>query len=232
MPNRREQSDPPTPDDLVRAVAAAGVRDERILQAMRDVPRAGFVPPEFASRAYRDAPVPIPHGQVTTQPSLIAQMIAALNLTGDEQVLEIGTGYGYQTALLARLARFVWSVERWPDLAETARANLARQGVTNVEVVAGDGTLGLPDHAPFDAIVVAAAFPEVPPPLVAQLTVGGRLVQPIGPGGAEEVVLFEKDARGLQRRGVVTLAYFVRLYGEHGFAAEGDGSTTNRSPSR
>ena len=220
MPNRHDRTEPGTPDDLVRAVVAAGVQHERVLQAMREVPRAGFVPPELVVRAYDDAPVPIPHGQVTTQPSLVAQMIAALTLTGDERVLEIGAGYGYQTALLARLARFVWSVERWPDLADAARSNLARHGVANVEVVAGDGSLGLPAHAPFDAIVVAAAFPEVPPPLVAQMAVGGRLVQPIGPGGAEEVVLFEKDARGLHRRGVVTLAHFVRLYGAHGFAAE------------
>jgi protein-L-isoaspartate(D-aspartate) O-methyltransferase len=220
MPNHRDRTEPSSPDDLVRAVAAAGVRDERVLQAMRLVPRAGFVPPDLVSRAYHDAPVPIPHDQVTTQPSLVARMIAAIDLTGDERVLEIGAGYGYQTALLARLARFVWSVERWPDLAAVARANLARHGVTNVEVVTGDGTLGLPAHAPFDAIIVAAAFPQVPPPLVAQLAVGGRLVQPIGRGGAEEVVLFEKDARGFRRRGVVSLAHFVRLYGAHGFAAE------------
>lgn len=216
----RKDPEPPTPETLVRALVAAGVRDERILQAVREVPRAGFVPPDLVARADHDEPLPIPHGQVTTQPSLVAQMIAALRLTGEENVLEIGTGYGYQTALLARLARFVWSIERWPDLAEVARANLARQGIDNVAVVVGDGTLGLPEHAPFEAIIVSAAFPAVPPPLVEQLAVGGRLVQPIGLGGAEEVVLFEKDAHGLQRRERVTLARFVRLYGRHGFPAE------------
>ena len=208
---------PPTQEDLVRAIVAEGVRDPRVVQAFRAVPRAAFVPPDLAEQAYVDRPLPIPHGQVTTQPSLSARMIEALGLTGAETVLEIGTGYGFQTALLAALSRFVWSVERWPDMAETARASLARQDVANAEVVVGDGTAGLPEHAPFDAILVSAAFPQVPPPLVEQLVTGGRLVQPIGSGGAEEVVLFEKTGRGLVRRGSVTLAHFVRLYGKHGF---------------
>jgi protein-L-isoaspartate(D-aspartate) O-methyltransferase len=205
------------PESLVRAVAAQGIHDARLIQALREVPRAQFVPPEHVAHAYLDEPVPIPHGQVTTQPSLIAQMIQALELMGEEKVLEIGSGYGFQTALLARLARFVWSVERWPDMAETARANLACLGVANVEIVVGDGTEGLPDQAPFDAILVSAAFPQVPPPLVEQLDPGQRLVQPIGPGGAEDVVLFEKGPRGLLRRYTVTGAHFVRLYGKHGF---------------
>jgi protein-L-isoaspartate(D-aspartate) O-methyltransferase len=210
----------PIPEELVRAVIAAGVRDQRVLEAFRAVQRAGFVPSELATRAYRDEPLPIPHGQVTTQPSLVARMIESLGLTGGERVLEVGTGYGFQTALLARLAGFVWSVERWPDLAESARANLERFGADNVSVVVGDGTMGLPEHAPFDAIVVAAAFPEVPPPLVEQLVPGGRLVQPIGLGGAEQVVLFDKGASGLVRRRTVSLAHFVPLYGRHGFASE------------
>jgi protein-L-isoaspartate(D-aspartate) O-methyltransferase len=207
----------PTQDDLVQAVLATGVRDERVLDAFRAVPRAGFAPPELAARAYVDEPLPIPHGQVTTQPSLVARMVEGLGLTGTENVLEIGTGYGFQTALLAHLARFVWSVERWPDIAAVARANLARHGIANVAVIVGDGTEGLPEHAPFDAIIVSAAFPRVPPPLVEQLALGGRLVQPIGPGGMEEVVLFEKGPRELVPRRVLTGAHFVRLYGKHGF---------------
>lgn len=203
--------------DLARAVNAAGVRDARVLEALREVPRAGFVPPNLAERAYLDLPLPIPHEQVTTQPSLSAKMIEALGLSGAERVLEVGTGYGFQTALLAHLSGFVWSIERWPDVAETARGNLARHDVRNVEVVAGDGTRGLPEHAPYGAILVSAAFPSVPPPLAQQLAVGGRLVQPIGSGGAEAVVLFEKDHEGLARRHTITGAHFVKLFGAHAF---------------
>lgn len=207
----------PTQEDLVRTIAAEGVRDPRLLQALREVPRAAFVPPDLVAYAYVDEALPIPHGQVTTQPSLVARMVEALGLTGAEAVLEIGTGYGFQTALLARLARFVWSIERWPDLAAAARTALSRQGITNVAIMVGDGTLGWPEHAPYEAILVSAAFPRVPPPLIEQLAPGGRLVQPIGPGGAEEVVLFEKGPRGLRRRRTVTPACFVRLYGAHAF---------------
>jgi protein-L-isoaspartate(D-aspartate) O-methyltransferase len=202
----------------VRALVAEGIADERVLEAFRAVPRARFVPPGEFGRAYLDAPLPIPHGQVTTQPSLVARVLEALALTGTERVLEVGTGYGFQTALLARLAAAVWSVERFADLAEWARAALAGLGVENVEVVTGDGSEGLPDHAPFDAVLVSAAHPRVPPPLVAQLVPGGRLVQPLGPGGNEEVVLFERGRAGLVRRRVVTGAHFVRLHGRHGFA--------------
>jgi protein-L-isoaspartate(D-aspartate) O-methyltransferase len=204
-------------EDLIRAVVSAGVRDPRLIDALREVPRSNFVPPDLVEWAYLDRPLPIPHRQVTTQPSLSAKMIEALGLSGSERVLEVGTGYGFQTALLAYLSGFVWSVERWPDVAETAERNLARHGIKNVEVLAGDGTEGLPEHAPYDAILVSAAFPSVPPPLAEQLTVGGRLVQPIGSGGQEEVVLFEKGPEGLERRHTITGAHFVRLYGAHAF---------------
>ena len=204
-------------EDLVRAIGAEGVRDLRLLRALRQVPRAGFVPSDLVEGAYLDRPLPIPHGQVTTQPSLVAKMIEALQLAGYERVLEIGTGYGFQTALLARLSAFVWSVERWSDVADTARINLVRRGVTNVEVVVGDGTEGLPEHAPYEGILVSAAFPSVPPPLVEQLAPGGRLVQPMGSGGEEAVVLFEKESRDLVRRRTITGARFVRLYGTHAF---------------
>ena len=207
-------------EDLVRAVAAEGVHDPRLLEAVRGVPRASFVPSHLAGRAYEDKPLPIPHEQVTTQPSLVARMVEALGLEGSERMLEVGAGYGWQTALLARLCGSVWAVERFADVAEAARQNLARFGVTNAEVVTGDGTKGLPEHAPYDAILVAAAFPSVPRPLEEQLAVGGRLVQPVGPGGAEDVVLFEKGPRGLVRRRAVVGARFVRLHGEHAFPEE------------
>jgi protein-L-isoaspartate(D-aspartate) O-methyltransferase len=208
---------PPAQEELVRVVRVSGVADERLLEALRRVPRAGFVPPEHARRAYVDEPIPIPHRQVTTQPSLVARMVEALSLAGGERVLEVGTGYGFQAALLARLAGQVWSVERWEDIAETARRNLALQGAANVEVVVGDGSLGLPERAPFDGIVVSAAFLRVPEPLAEQLAEGGRLVHPLGPGGAEDVVLFQKEDGELRRRRSLCGARFVKLYGAHGF---------------
>lgn len=205
-------------EQLVTAARRAGVADLRVLDAMRRVPRAAFVPLDQVELAYDDEPVPIPHRQVTTQPSLSARMLQALQLVEGEHVLEVGTGYGYQTALLAQLASFVTSVERWPDLAEQARRNLAAQNITNVRVVDGDGTEGLPSAAPYDAILVSAAFPHVPEPLVSQLRLGGRLVQPIGSGGAERVTVFERGADGLVSREVVCHARFVRLFGRHGYA--------------
>jgi protein-L-isoaspartate(D-aspartate) O-methyltransferase len=205
-----------SPEDLVRALHAEGIRDRRVLAAFRRVPRARFVPPESAGQAYLDAPIWIPHGQVTTQPSLIAKMVAALALTGTERVLEVGTGLGFQTAILAQLAREVISVERFPALAEQARANLAAAGLGHVTVVVGDGTLGVPDHAPYQAIVVAAASPQVPGPLIEQLAPGGRLVHPIGPGGREQVTAFRKEADQLVADARLTAAYFVPLVGAHG----------------
>jgi protein-L-isoaspartate(D-aspartate) O-methyltransferase len=208
----------PTPEHLAEATRAAGVRDARVLEALRIVPRAGFVPAELAAEAYLDKPLPIPHSQVTTQPSLVAKMVEALELCGRERVLEVGGGHGFQSAVLGQLASFVWTVERWEDLAATARVNLARHGFENVEVVLGDGSLGLPEHAPYDAVLVSAAFLRVPAPLANQLAEGGRLVQPVGPGGNEEVLLFEKRGERLLRRRFVTEAHFVPLYGRHGFA--------------
>jgi protein-L-isoaspartate(D-aspartate) O-methyltransferase len=202
---------------LVEAVRDVGIRDPRVLDAVRTVPRAFFVPHDFVPSAYEDHPIPIPHDQVTTQPSLSARMAEALRLADGEQVFEVGTGYGYQTALLARLAAFVTSIEIWPDLAATARHNLASVGIGNVRVLDGDGTEGAAEFAPYDAVLVSGAFPEVPPPLVDQLNVGGRLVQPIGPGGEETVILFERTAHGLVQRERIVPARFVLLHGRHGY---------------
>jgi protein-L-isoaspartate(D-aspartate) O-methyltransferase len=210
---------PRSPDDLVTAVRAEGIRDPRLLAAIGELPRDAFVAPALVPRAYLDEPLPIAHQQVTTQPSLVARMVEALELGGNERVLEIGTGSGWQTGLIARLAGFAWSVERWPDLAAAARARLERAGVLNAEVVVADGSEGLAERAPYDAILVSAAFPSVPPTYAAQLADRGRLVQPLGHGGAEQVVLFEKRDERLERRRVLTGAHFVRLYGRHAFSA-------------
>jgi protein-L-isoaspartate(D-aspartate) O-methyltransferase len=209
----------PRESDLLAALRAAGIREALLLEAVRAVPRAGFVPSDLAHRAHADIPLPIPHEQVTTHPSLVAKMIVALGLSGVERVLEVGTGYGWQTALLARLAREVWSIERWPDLAEAARQSLVRHSAEAVTIVVGDGSEGLAGEAPFDAILVSAAFPDVPGPLAEQVALGGCLVQPIGPGGAEDVVLFERRSEGLVPKKTITGAHFVRLIGRRGFPA-------------
>jgi protein-L-isoaspartate(D-aspartate) O-methyltransferase len=200
-------------------VRATGVRDPRVLEAIVEVPRADFVSAGDVERAYVDRPLPIPHGQVTTQPSLVARMVEALELEGSERVLEVGTGFGFQTALLARLAREVVSIERFADVAQTARDNLERHGARNVELLVGDGSAGVPERAPFDAIVVSAAFTSVPQPLADQLAVGGTLVQPVGPGGEDLVIAFERGAAGIERKAEVTWAHFVKLYGAYGFSS-------------
>jgi protein-L-isoaspartate(D-aspartate) O-methyltransferase len=215
---RRRRTLPSVPaHPLVVAARAIGVRDARVLDAVAAVPRASYVPHARVGEADLDRPIPIGSGQVTTQPSLVAAMVEALALHGGERVLEVGTGPGYQAAILGRLAREVWTVERLPKFATAAAANLAAEGVDNVRVRLGDGSSGLAGHAPYDAIVVAAAHPLVPAPLVAQLAPGGRLVQPIGPSGLEEVTLFRRSGDGLVRVRVVTGAHFVPLYGRHGF---------------
>lgn len=200
-----------SPSDLAEAVARTGVTDGAVLDALHRVPRAAFVPEGQLSHAYEDRPVAIPHGQVTTQPSLVAGMIDALAPAGDQTVLEVGSGYGFQTALLAELCTFVWSIEWFADLAEAARRNVAGQGLTNVAVVTGDGSAGLPEQGPFGGIIVSAASPRVPAPLVEQLAEGGRLVHPLGRGGAEDVVCFEKRGADLVRLESVTPARFVPL---------------------
>ena len=205
-----------SPAALVRDLIEKGIHDKRLLDAFAHIRRVDFVPEEFASEAYRDEPISIGRGQVTTQPSLIASMVQGLHLIGTEKVLEIGTGFGFQTAILSRLCQQVFSVERLAELAMTAESNLRKAGIQNATVVVGDGTLGLPEHAPFEAIIVSAAAPTVPQPLVDQLKEGGRLVQPIGPGGAENVTGFKKIQGSLVEKEDITGAYFVPLLGAFG----------------
>ena len=201
-------------DDIV----ARGVADPRVLAAMAAVPRERFVPPEHADLAYADRPLPIGDGQTISQPYVVAWMVEALELRPDDRVLEIGTGSGYAAAVVAQLTPHVWTIERLPTLVAQARRNLAAAGVTTVTVLEGDGSLGLPDQAPFDAIVVTAAGPAVPPALSAQLADGGRLVAPIGAErGAQELVRVRRtDARfAIETLGDVR---FVPLIGAQGFA--------------
>jgi protein-L-isoaspartate(D-aspartate) O-methyltransferase len=206
---------------LVERAAALGVADQRVLEAMRQIPRVAFVPPAARLIANRDAPIPIGHGQTTSQPSLIAHVIAELEIAPTDRVLEVGTGLGYQTALLAALAAEVYSIDRFVDLVEAARGNLAAQGVRNVTLTTGDGTEGWPEHAPFQAIVVSAAFPQVPPPLRAQLDEGGRLIQPLGGKRDDDLMRFRKISGELVADRNLGAARYVPLRGRYG-AAEGD----------
>jgi protein-L-isoaspartate(D-aspartate) O-methyltransferase len=198
------------PDALVDA-ARRFVDDDRVLDAMRTVDRADFVPEGSGSLAYADRPVPLPQGQTTSQPSLIAGMVAALELRGDERVLEVGTGYGYQTALLAELAEEVVSIERYEELAAAARGNLDATGYRGVTVVVGDGHEGVPEHAPYGAIILSAATPDIPRPLIDQLAEGGHLVAPVGRGGSEQVLVYRRRDGELREERRVTRARFVPM---------------------
>jgi protein-L-isoaspartate(D-aspartate) O-methyltransferase len=176
------------------------VGDPAVLGAMAAVPRHLFVPPQYRDQAYEDIPLPIGHGQTISQPYIVALMTQALRLRPDSRVLEIGTGSGYQTAVLTHITPAVWSVETIPELAETARERLQGLGLS-ASVRAGDGRLGWPEHAPYDGIIVTAASPDVPPALAAQLAEGGRLVIPVGEGAWDQVLwLIRKEGEVLQRQ--------------------------------
>ncbi len=191
----------------------------RVLAAIARVPRHEFVPEELRSRAYQDGPLPIGYGQTISQPFVVALMTDLAEVAETSRVLEIGTGCGYQTALLAELAGEVFTIEIVPELAAAARARLLRLGYTKVKARVGDGYLGWPEEAPFDAIVVTAAAPVVPPPLVAQLSPGGRLVIPVGRAyQSQELLRIEKDAAGVVHERVILPVAFVPLVHDLGAA--------------
>jgi protein-L-isoaspartate(D-aspartate) O-methyltransferase len=203
----------PRREQMVAAqIEARGVRDPRVLAAMRRVPRHRFVPPAYEQEAYDDAPLPIGEGQTISQPYIVALMTELLRLRGDERVLEVGTGSGYQAAILAELAREVYSIEIVEPLARRAAATLAALGYGAVHVRAGDGYRGWPEAAPFDAIIVTAAPDHVPQPLVDQLKPGGRLVIPVG-GLWQQLLLITRTASGVERREIIPVR-FVPMTGE------------------
>ncbi len=199
-----------------RQIAPRGVRNRRVLAAMARVPRHLFVPVSLAPSAHDDAPLPVGSRQTISQPYIVALMTDALRLRRTDRVLEIGTGSGYQTAILAELAAVVHTVERLPDLAAVARARLDGLGYANVRFRVGDGTLGWPEAAPFDAIIVTAATPALPPPLVRQLALGGRLVAPVGTIADQTLTVALRRDVGLEVRDEGPVR-FVPLLGAQGF---------------
>ena len=193
-----------------------GVRDERVLAAMEEVPRHLFIPKEIRHLAYEDGPLPIGEGQTISQPYIVAEMTAMLRLSGTEKVLEIGTGSGYQTAILARLCRELVTIERLPSLSADAQRRLATMGVGNVTFIVGDGSLGSPEHAPFDRILSAAASPSVPPPWLSQLSEGGIIVLPMG-GRYEQELTRVTRAGSRTETEALGGCRFVPLVGMYGF---------------
>jgi protein-L-isoaspartate(D-aspartate) O-methyltransferase len=208
--------------ELVERIRQRGIHDLQILQLFDKVPRHEFLPEAVWHRAYEDAPVPIGFGQTASQPSLQALYMQLLQIQPAHRVLEIGTGSGHQTAILANLAERVYSVERVPELSSRARASLDRMRISNVALLVGDGTIGWSRYAPYDAILVSAAAPGVPQPLLQQLVVGGRMLVPVGGLDVQRLVLVERTADGHDET-EITDCTFVPLLGRFGWAEGGRG---------
>jgi protein-L-isoaspartate(D-aspartate) O-methyltransferase len=215
-------------------LARRNITDPRILRVFRSTAREAFVPDELAAVAYQDAPVDIGEGQTISQPYVVAFTVQSLRLRGDECVLEIGTGSGYAAAILSRLAKCVYTIECNTTLAASAKERLARLGYDNVEVACGDGSLGWPEHAPYDAIAVAAGGPKVPPALLVQLAVGGRLVIPIGPDPSSQVLvrITREGAAEYREESSLTGVRFVPLVGEQGWHGASGSATAKTRHSR
>ncbi|MFO0615405.1 MAG: protein-L-isoaspartate(D-aspartate) O-methyltransferase [Polyangiaceae bacterium] len=208
-------------DALIATLQRHGIHSARVLDAMREVPRDAFVPHEIRDQAFVDTPLPIGEGQTISQPYVVALMAEALALRGDERVLDVGTGSGYAAAILGRLAHEVHSVERVDSLARSAAARLARLGFANVHVRIGDGTLGLPSLAPFDAISVAAGGPVIPRALLTELAVGGRLVMPVGADpAAQALLLVTRHAEDQFEKRSLGDVFFVPLIGSEAWSSD------------
>jgi len=203
-----------------RQIAARGIHDRRVLAAMEEIPRHLFIPPPYDRAAYDDNPLPIGNGQTISQPYIVAVMTELLHPKATDNMLEIGAGSGYQAAVLSRLVRHLTTIERISHVASLARANLQALDITNVTVIEGDGTLGYPENAPYDGIIITAATPEVPKPLIDQLAEGGSLVSPVGGQDLQELVAIRK-AQGSITREYHGGVRFVPLIGQHGW----DGGT-------
>ena len=195
---------------------ARGIRDPRVLEAFRRVPRHLFVPEGIRESAYEDRPLAIGHGQTISQPYMVACMTEALGLAGGEKLLEVGTGSGYQTAILLELGARVWSIERIPELSEFARGNLERAGYGGAHLRVGDGTLGWPEEAPFDRVIVAAGAPAVPEPLLEQLGEGGAMAIPVGDELEQQLYMVRRE-KGEVSRTRICACVFVKLIGQEGW---------------
>lgn len=199
---------------VAEQLESRGITDSRVLAAFKKIPRHIFIPEELRGSAYADHPLPIGEGQTISQPYIVALMTQLLRLTGPERILEIGTGSGYQAAVLAELAKEVYSVERFPDLASRAKDLISGLKYANVQVIVGDGTLGLPQYAPFDGIIVTAAAPAIPGPLIEQLKEGGRLVIPIGESFSQMLTIAYKKEGKIELEKICACV-FVPLVGKY-----------------
>jgi len=193
-----------------------GISDPEVLRVMEEVPREEFMPPSYLSQAYADGPLPIGCGQTISQPYIVALMTEALRLNADCEVLEIGTGSGYQTAILCRLAKKVYTMERFDELSKSAEVVLKRLGIKNVEFYIGDGSCGWPKNRSFERIIVTAAVPKIPEPLFEQLAEGGIIIAPVGLYGVQQLIVGEKKKGEIVKKSICDVR-FVKLVGEHGF---------------
>jgi len=215
---------------LERHLKARGVKNPDVLQAMREIPREAFIPEKMAEFAYEDSPLPIGQGQTISQPYIVAVMTELLEPSEKDRVLEIGTGSGYAAAILSRIVAEVYTVERHKDLAIEAEEKFGRLGYDNIHVLHADGTLGWPEHAPYDAVVVTAGAPEVPQPLKEQLAVGGRLVIPTGSSRAQELIRIRRTAQNAYAEEDLLSVRFVPLVGAAGWQEPESGAQNRAAP--